>query len=74
MDFIKILLGAVCLLAAVCYQAYQKLSKNLPRPDYDLKEYWGKGDVKDYVEYTQIIKSKLKFEDEVRKIPGILEV
>lgn len=65
MDFTKILLGFVVLLLAFCYQAYQKLSKNLPRPDYDLKEYWGKGDVKNYKEDTKITKFELNFGNEV---------
>ena len=65
MDFSKIAIGALFLLLAFCYQVYQKLSKNLPRPDYDLKQFWGKGDVKNYKEDSSIKPFEISFGDEV---------
>jgi hypothetical protein len=65
MNLTKIAIGGLFLLLAFCYQTYRNLSKNLPRPDYDLKEYWGKGDVADYKEDTQILTFRLAYTEEV---------
>lgn len=65
MDLYRIFFGAICLIAAYCYQSYQKLTKNLPRPEFDLEEFWGKGDVKSYKEDKSIKPFKLSFSDEV---------
>jgi hypothetical protein len=66
MEFFKIFIGVIFLIAAYCYQKYQKLSKNLPIPDFDLKQYWGKGDAKNYQEDTSIKPFKVSYSDEVR--------
>lgn len=68
MDFSKILIGFLFLIIAFFYQTYQKLSKNLPRPDYDLKQFWGKGDVKNYKEDPAIKPFKISYDDEVSEI------
>lgn len=65
MEYSKIFLGAVCLIAALCYQKYQKLSKNLPIPDFDWKEFWGKGDVTNYKEDSSVKTFKVSYGDEV---------
>jgi hypothetical protein len=62
----KICLGGFVLLAAACYQACLKLTKNLPKPNYDLKEFWGKGDVKNYSENHEIPPFVVTVGDEVR--------
>lgn len=66
MEIFKIFLGGSCLLVALLYQQYVKLSKNLPRPDFDLAEYWGKGDKKDYQEDRSIRPFKVSYSSEVR--------
>lgn len=53
------------LLLALGFQSYRKISKNLPRPDYDAKEFWGKGDVKNYKEVEAIKPFKVSYGDEV---------
>jgi juvenile hormone epoxide hydrolase len=65
MEFSKILIGILLLIIAFFYQTYQKLSKNLPKPDYDLKQFWGKGDVKNYKEDLTIKPFKVLYGDEV---------
>jgi len=65
MEYSKIFLGAVCLIAALCYQKYQKLSKNLPKPDFDWKEFWGKGDIANYKEDSSVKPFKVSYGDEV---------
>lgn len=65
MDYFKIFLGALCLIAAICYQKYKKLTKNLPKPTFDLKEFWGKGDVKNYKEESSVKPFKVAYGDEV---------
>lgn len=65
MDFTKLLIGIFFILLALCYQAYQKLTKNLPRPNYDLKQFWGKGEVENYKEDSSIRPFKISFGDEV---------
>ena len=65
MDLTKIFLGFLFLIAAYCYQSYQRLSKNLPKPDFDLNEFWGKGDVKEYKEDASIKPFKISFSKEV---------
>lgn len=66
MEYSKILLGALFLIAAFCYQQYQKLSKNLPKPEFDLKQFWGKGDVAAYKEDAAVKPFKVSYGDEVR--------
>lgn len=66
MEYSKILLGVLFLIIAFCYQQYQKLSKNLPKPSYDLKEYWGKGDIKNYKEDSAIKPFKVSYSSEVK--------
>lgn len=65
MECWKIVLGVVCLIIAFCYQKYLKLSKNLPIPNFSLKEFWGKGDVANYKEDTAVKPFKVSFGDEV---------
>lgn len=66
MEWWKILLGLLCLFAAFCYQAYQNLSKNLPKPTFDLKEYWGKGKADGYKEDLSIKPFKVDYSAKVR--------
>lgn len=91
MECWKIFLGILCLIIAFAYQKFQKLSKNLPIPNFDLKvsqakpvqgskfklcsnlnihvfdlkEFWGKGDVANYKEDSSIKPFKVSFGDEV---------
>jgi len=65
MEWWKILLGLLCLFAAFCYQAYQSLSKNLPKPTFDSTEYWGKGKVDGYKEDSSIRSFKVDYSDKV---------
>jgi juvenile hormone epoxide hydrolase len=66
MELGKIFFGIVFLVVAFCYQQYRKISKNLPRPDFDLNEYWGKGDVKNYKEKSEILPFKISYSAEVK--------
>lgn len=66
MECSKILFGLFFLFLAFCYQQYQKISKNLPKPDFDLKEFWGKGDVKAYKEDSAIKPFTIAYSDEVK--------
>lgn len=68
MEYFKIFLGALCLIVALCYQKFQKLSKNLPKPTFDLKEFWGKGDVTSYAEDTSVKPFSVAYGDEVRRL------
>lgn len=68
MEFNKILIGILFLVIAFFYQTYQKLSKNLPRPDYDLKQFWGKGNVKNYKEDTAVKPFKVSYSDDVSEV------
>lgn len=54
MDFSKMFLGFIFLVLAFCYQKFQNLSQNMPKPNFDPKEYWGKGNVKDYTEVEHL--------------------
>lgn len=65
MELWKILLGFISLIAAFFYQKYQSLSRNLPKPDFDLQEFWGKGDFKDYKEDISIKPFKVAYSNEV---------
>lgn len=66
MDYFKILLGALCLIIALCYQKYQKLTKNLPKPTFDLKEFWGKGAVSNYKEDSSVKFFTVAYDNDVR--------
>lgn len=65
MDLSKIILGIVFLLAAYLYQLYTKISKNLPAPDFDIAEYWGKGQVANHKDDESIKPFKVSFGDGV---------
>lgn len=70
MEWWKILLGLLCLFVAFCYQAYQNLSKNLPKPTFNSKEYWGKGKADGYKEDTSIKPFKVDYSEKVRLVMG----
>lgn len=65
MEFWKIFVGFLFLFGAYCYQYYVKISKNLPIPDFDIAEYWGKGESTSNKDDTAIKPFKLSFGDEV---------
>lgn len=67
MECYKIVIGIICVIFAICYRLYVRISKHLPRPTFDLKEYWGKGEVKDYKEDISIKPFKISYSDEVKK-------
>lgn len=71
MECWKIFLGFVCLIVALAYQKYQKLSKNLPIPSFDLKEFWGKGDVANYKEDTSVKPFKVSFGNDVSRLNSL---
>lgn len=60
-------IGALALIGYLGYRLYQKLTKNLPRPNFDEKEYWGKGAASNYQEDTSIRPFKVSYDDQVRK-------
>lgn len=60
------MLGLLCLFVAFCYQAYQNLSKNLPKPTFNSKEYWGKGKADGNKEDTSIKPFKVDYSEKVR--------
>lgn len=62
----KIIFGAITLAIAFGFQAYRDMSKSLEKPDLDVNEYWGPGDVKGYKEDKTIRSFKVDYTDEVR--------
>lgn len=68
MECWAIIFGCICLVAAFCWQKYQSLSKNLPRPNFDPNEFWGKGEVSNYKEDSSIKPFKVAFGDEVKSV------
>lgn len=67
MECYKIVIGILCVIVAIVYRIYVKLSKNLPKPTFDLKEYWGKGDVKNYNEDNAIKPFTISYSNEVKR-------
>ena len=67
METYKILIGVLCLFVAFAYQTYLKLSKNLPKPSFDLKEYFGKGNAANYKEDPSIKTFKVDYSNEVMR-------
>jgi len=63
----KILFSAIVLAIAFSYQAYRDMSKPFPKPDLDLKEYWGRGDVRKYKEDKAIKPFTISYSAEVIK-------
>ncbi|CRL02365.1 CLUMA_CG015094, isoform A [Clunio marinus] len=63
----NIFFGAVTLLIAFSYQAYRDITKPYPKPDLDVKEFWGPGDGKDYKELHQFKPFKISYSSEVIK-------
>lgn len=66
MDFSTVFLGILFLFAAYLYQVYVKISKNHPAPDFDINEYWGKGQVKNHQDDKSVKPFKVSFGDDVR--------
>lgn len=58
-------LGFFGFVAYFCYQKYKKLARNKPKPNFDPKEYWGKGDVKDYKEDDKLTPFTVTYKDDV---------
>ncbi|CAO1411548.1 unnamed protein product [Diamesa hyperborea] len=61
----KIIFGAITLAIAFGFQAYRDMSKSMEKPDLDVNEYWGPGDVKGYKEDKTIRAFKVDYTDEV---------
>lgn len=66
MECYKIVIGILCVIVGVGYRIYVKISKNLPKPTFDLKEFWGKGDVKNYKEDDSIKPFTISYSNEVK--------
>lgn len=62
----KIIFGAITLAIAFGFQAYRDMSKSMEKPDLDVNEYWGPGDVKNYKVDKTIRAFKVDYTDEVR--------
>lgn len=60
-------IAIICIIVGYGYRKFVKLTENLPRPNFSLTEYWGKGKVADYKEDTTIKPFKVEYSKEVNK-------